>query len=174
VSTGWSRDRLIGFRVGETRAALPLSLVSQVTDRPPMLRVPGSHPYVRGVALRDGVAVPVYDLGLFEPLWRDRGSRRSGPRPAAAHLIVCDWGDTELGLLGDQVDLIPESQDPTPGPVSPHPAGAISERYVKTILRVEGESFALLNADRLFASLGVPAAEPRGRRQPGEDDPAGG
>jgi chemotaxis signal transduction protein len=167
--------RLIGFRVGSAGAALPLGIVREVTERPRVVRVPGSHEFVCGVALHGGVALPVYDLQRFDSLW-------SGPRPAgsastgtdAGHLIVCDWGEVALGVLGDRVDLVEETETD-----EGHEAGAatpcgMSEAYVKRVLRRDGETIVLLDTDRLFASLGVPAAEPRARRRDGEDDPAGG
>jgi len=163
-------DRLIGFHLGGAGAALPLALVREVTDRPRVVRVPGTHPFVSGVALRGGVALPVYDLRRFESLWSGRD--RTGPLGWSAdadRLIVCDWGEIPLGLLGAGVDLVVEGGEEEEGMRC-----VMSGDFVKRVLRVHGETIALLDTDRLFASLGVPAAEPRGRRETGEDDPAGG
>jgi chemotaxis signal transduction protein len=167
--------RLIGFRVGRAGAALPLRVVREVTERPRVVRVPGSHPFVSGVALHGGMALPVYDLGRFDPLWSRNGPQaRAGPDSEAGHLIVCDWGEVSVGLLGERVDLVEEA-GPADGPGEDEgTACEVSDGFVKRIVRRNGEAFALLDADRLFASLGVPAAEPRGRRETGEDDPAGG
>jgi len=78
-------DRLIGFHLDGAGAALPLALVREVTDRPRVVRVPGTHPFVSGVALRGGVALPVYDLRRFESLWSGREDARpvaiAGARP---------------------------------------------------------------------------------------------
>ena len=163
-------DRLIGFHLGGAGAALPLAIVREVTERPRVVRVPGTHPFVSGVALRGGVALPVYDLRRFESLWsgrEDAGSR--GGSADADRLIVCDWGEIALGLLGGCVDLVVEGGEEEEGMRC-----VMSGDFVKRVLRVQGETVALLDTDRLFASLGVPAAEPRGRRETGEDDPAGG
>ena len=162
--------RLIGFHLGQVGAALPLGIVREVTERPRVVRVPGAHPFVSGVALRGGVAVPVYDLGRFESLWS--GGEHPGPlgRMADAdRLIVCDWGEIALGLLGGRVDLVEDG-----GEEGEERRCGMSGNFVKRVLRVRGETIALLDPDRLFASLGVPAAEPRGRKEAGEDDPAGG
>ncbi|HKB08259.1 MAG TPA: chemotaxis protein CheW [Candidatus Polarisedimenticolia bacterium] len=170
VATG---ARLIGFRVGSADAALPIGIVREVTERPRVVRVPGSHEFVSGVVLHGGVALPVYDLRRFEPLWSRPDA--CAPRGAdAGHLIVCDWGEVALGVLGDRVDLVEEAvADEGPGESATAPYG-MSEAYVKRVLRRDGEAIVLLDTDRLFASLGVPAAEPRARRRDGEDDPAGG
>src|SRR6266571_3546658 len=68
-----ARSRAI-VAVGGAEAALPLGIVREVAARPAITRVPGSHSFVTGIALHGGVALPVYDLVRFAPLW-------SGPRP---------------------------------------------------------------------------------------------
>jgi len=165
---------LISFRVGGAEAALPLGIVREVAARPAITRVPGSHSFVTGIALHGGVALPVYDLVRFAPLW-------SGPRPvpaagqmdAAEHVIVCDWGEARVGLLGDGVDLLEPGQAGNAPGEARAPRCGISAEYVREILRRNDESVLLLDPGRLFASLGVPAAESTGAREGGgEDDPA--
>ena len=167
--------RLIGFRVGSAGAALPLGIVREVTERPRVVRVPGSHAFVSGVALHGGVALPVYDLNRFDPLWSgQRPLAPPGPVAEGGHLIVCDWGEVALGLLGDRVDLVEETGTDAGRADGAAAPCRVSDAYVKRVLHRDGETIVLLDTDRLFASLGVPAAEPRGRRKPGEDDRAGG
>lgn len=166
---------LNSFRVGGAEAALPLGVVREVVARPPLVRVPGSHSFVSGVALHGGVALPVYDLRQFGPFW-------SGPRPApegglaapGEHLIVCDWGEARLALLGERVDLLePDGTDPA-GRAGPDRRCAVSREFVSDVVRRDDEPVVLLDPDRLFASLGVPAAGPPGAmEEAGEDDPAG-
>ena len=129
----WADDRLIGFHVGGAGAALPLALVREVTDRPRVVRVPGTHPFVSGVALRGGVALPVYDLRRFESLWSGRD--RTGPLGWSAdadRLIVCDWGEIPLGLLGAGVDLVVEGGEEEEGMRC-----VMSGDFVKRVLRVQ-------------------------------------
>jgi chemotaxis signal transduction protein len=174
VSDGGA-DRLIGFHLDGAGAALPLAIVREVTERPRVVRVPGTHPFVSGVTLHGGVALPVYDLRRFESLWS--GREDAGHRAGAAdadRLIVCDWGEIALGLLGGRVDLVEDAGEARGGEGREDMRCGMSGDFVKRVLRFHGEAIALLDTDRLFASLGVPAAEPRGRRETGEDDPAGG
>jgi chemotaxis signal transduction protein len=173
--SGGGDDRLIGFHLGGAGAALPLAIVREVTERPRVVRVPGTHPFVSGVALHGGVALPVYDLRRFESLWpgRDIAGARSGGADTD-RLIVCDWGEIALGLLGGRVDLVEDVDEAPDGEEREDVRCGMSGDFVKRVLRFHGEAIALLDTDRLFASLGVPAAEPRGRRETGEDDPAGG
>ncbi len=163
---------LIRFRVADAEAALPLGIVREVTTRPRLARVPGSHAFVTGIALHRGMALPVYDLARFEPLWAATRPRPSAP-PDAEHVIVCDWGEARLGLLGDQVDVLPAGPlEREPDPERARRCG-LSPDYVSEILHRDGGAVLLLDPGRLFASLGVPAAEPRSAGEGGgEDDPA--
>ena len=156
--------RLIGFRVGGAGAALPLTLVREVTERPRVVRVPCTHSFVSGVTLHGGVALPVYDLGRFDPLWSAPPRAAAAGSAQAGHLIVCDWGEVALGLLGDRVDLVERTDPDERGEDAAAAPCGMSDAYVKRVLRRDGEAIVLLDTDRLFASLGVPAAEPRGRR----------
>lgn len=161
---------LLSFRLGPSRAALPLAVVREVLEDPPLVRVPGSLAHVAGVMLSHGVAVPVYDLLCFGPLWSepreaagDRGDRWS-------HVIVCSVGEVVVGLLGEQADLLGASAEPGPAQAE----GSIRAEYLSGIRRSGADSVALLDPERLFPSLGVPA---EGRRSAGEgggeEDPAG-
>ena len=168
------RAWLISFRVGGAEAALPLGIVREVAARPAITRVPGSHSFVTGIALHGGVALPVYDLARFTPLWSGpRLVPAEGPMGQAEHVIVCDWGEARVGLLGDGVDLLEaEHAGSAPDEARASRCG-MSAEYVREILRRDGEAVLLLDPERLFASLGVPAAEPTGAREGGgEDDPA--
>jgi len=168
--TSW----LIRFRVGDAEAALPVGIVREVTARPRIARVPGSHAFVTGVALHGGVALPVYDLARFAPLWSVPRPRSRERAPVDAdHVIVCDWGEARLGLLGNDVDVVP-SAPPEESQDRAHASRCgLSPDYVREILHREDEAVLLLDPERLFASLGVPAAEPRNAGEGGgEDDPA--
>ena len=144
------------FRVGAAGAALPLGLVREIMRCPPIVPVPGSHPQVAGVVLSGGMALPVYDLVRFDPLWSrpNRARRETSAEPA--HLIVCRWGEILVGVLGDQVDLLAgpeqgESSEAFEGP------GELRGEFVSGVLRCQGEMVSLIDPAALFASLGVPA-----------------
>jgi chemotaxis signal transduction protein len=150
---------LIRFQVGGAEAALPLGVVREVVERPPVVPVPGSHSFVSGVALLGGVALPVYDLRLFGPLWSapSGNGRTSAP---GEHLIVCDWGEARLGLLGDRVDLMEQAGRGTLPDQGPDGRWAVSREFVSDVVRRDEDSVILLDPGTLFASLGVPAAGP--------------
>lgn len=167
---------LIRFNVGGAEAALPLGVVREVVARPPVVPVPGSHSFVSGVALLGGVALPVYDLRRFGPFWSAANPVRGGPAgEAAEHLIVCDWGEARLGLLGDRVDLLEQNGHGAVREEAREGRCAVSREFVRDVVCRAEASVVLLDPVRLFASLGVPAAgPPRAMEGAGEDDPAGG
>ncbi|PYS97570.1 MAG: hypothetical protein DMF50_00240 [Acidobacteria bacterium] len=163
--------RLLGFRLGATPAALPLEAVREVLEAPWIVPIPGSHPHVAGVALNRGVALPVYDLTRFVPLWEARVAPvRAAGRLQAPHLIVCGFEEVLLGVLGDGVDLV---KDPSPVE-APEELGAVRLEYVRGLVLSGDEVVALLDPAKLFPSLGVPAeGSPSAREDAGEEDPAG-
>jgi chemotaxis signal transduction protein len=152
-------QRLIEFRVGPARAALSLPLVREVIARPAIVPVPGTHPHVAGVALSRGIAIPVYDLRRFSPLWEATGPRSGAEDGNAAaeeptNLIVCAWGETLLGLLAGSVDLLDDAAEHAAAPG----AAAMKGECVGQLLRGGGGVVTLLDPARLFPLLGVPEA----------------
>jgi len=148
-------------------------VVREVVERPPVVPVPGSHSFVSGVALLGGVALPVYDLRLFGPLWSApaRNGRTSAP---GEHLIVCDWGEARVGLLGDRVDLMEQAGHGPFPEEGPEGRWGVNREFVSHVVCRDEDSVILLDPGTLFASLGVPAAgSPRAVEGVGEDDPAG-
>ena len=169
-----SPARLVGFRVAGVRAALPFEVVRQIAERPPLVRIPGCHPFVAGVALHEGVAIPVYDLRRLEGLWADEPPPLLSGHGEATQIIVCDWGDTLLGILGDGVDVLSDADGATHDRDGAPRPSVLNGAYLQGLLPPDGEPLALLDPDRLFASLGIPASGSHGRRVTGEDDPARG
>jgi chemotaxis signal transduction protein len=77
--------------VGQRRWALPLEVIREVVESPTLLAVPGARTEVRGVFMRAGVLVPVYDLV---------------PAEAAAFVLVVDWADLRNGLRVAEPDAL--------------------------------------------------------------------
>jgi chemotaxis signal transduction protein len=162
-------ERLLSFRIGTAPAALPLGLIREVIASPSLVPVPGSRDHVAGVALHYGVAVPVYDLERFDPLWCPEGSPRktSDPAEEAPHLIVCAWGEALIGLLGGNIDLLESSET---GATEAAFASNLRSEYLSGSLRSGEEVVAVFDAARLFSSLGVPAEVGGAREDAGEED----
>ena len=174
---------LLAFHVGAIAAALPLVLVREVIESPDVVRVPGSHEHVAGVALHRGVALPVYDLGRFPPIWSDGSVRQeSGEEESGRHLIICGFGEAVVGLLGEGVDLLNDpgarsgeggaTENESPEDVSG--GQEMSGEYVRGLVRSGERRVAVLDPARLFTSMGVPVEEDWSVGEvAGEEDPAG-
>ena len=164
-------NRHLAFRIGEVSAAIPLPLVREVIESPTLVPVPGSREHVAGVILQHGVALPVYDLRRFEPLWPDSvGKGGSSMNSDASHLIVCAWGEALIGILGGGVDLL---ESPEIESVEKSTESVLSADYLSGLLRSGKEVVAVLDATKLFASLGVPhQAATDAREDGGEENPS--
>ncbi len=164
---------LMSFQVGSSRVALPLRMVREVMDHPTIVPVPGSMTHLAGVALRGGVAIPAYDLARFGALWRhEAGAGQMAGAERWSHLILCEFGEVLLGLLGEQADLTSGLAD-TQGE-DDDGGGEMHGNYVSGLLRSGTGRVALLDPVKLFPSLGVPAdGSGSAREDGGEEDPAG-
>ena len=86
----------IGFRLGPVRLVAPLEEVKEVLTYPAMSRVPGTKPWVKGIANVRGNLLPVMDLKGF------LGAEASevGPR---SRILVVNHDGVFAGLLVDDV-----------------------------------------------------------------------
>ncbi len=86
----------IGFRLGTHHFLAPLGEVREVLLCPPLTRIPGTKPWVKGLGNVRGQLVPVVDLGTFfqgVPVQQTRTSR----------LIGVNHPELTMGLLVDAV-----------------------------------------------------------------------
>jgi len=86
----------IGFRLGSARLVAPLGEVAEILHYPALSRVPGTKPWVKGIANVRGNLLPIMDLqgylsGEMKPL-----TRRS-------RVLVVKYKDVITGLLVDEV-----------------------------------------------------------------------
>lgn len=86
-----------GFNVGPLRLLVALDATSEVTEMPPLFRLPGAPAGIRGLANRHGRVVPVLDLlALF-------GS--GAVQSEGTWLLVYGRGDDAVGII---VDSLPD------------------------------------------------------------------
>jgi twitching motility protein PilI len=88
------------FYVGDNRFVAPLSAVKEILNYPSVLTpVPGSRPWMLGVANVRGTLIPVIDLQLFLIGRKTRRGRRS-------RVLVFDLGDGYTSVLvGEMVGM---------------------------------------------------------------------
>lgn len=164
----------LSFRIGAVVLSLPMGVVREVLALPDVVPVPGSRSQITGVALHRGLAVPVYDLRRFDPLWPEPPGPGCDAGPGE-HLIVCVWGEAVIGVLGEDPNLLENARMRVGSGGGPAP---VNQEYLAWVVEsgAEGttESIACLDPSRLFASLGVPLVEAASAQEvTGEDDPAG-
>ncbi len=106
------------LRLGEDRFALPVGVVREVIDTPPITRVPLAPEAVAGVAAVRGEIVPVVDLGM---------RLRKRPTMAAPRLVTVEGGGIEgrVGLLAD--DVIGITQVASDEAIEPLPPDAVQD-----------------------------------------------
>jgi chemotaxis signal transduction protein len=86
-----------GFCIGDLKLLVPLDATSEVLEMPPLFRLPGAPPGIKGLANRHGRVVPVMDLSVLFEMPLDRA--------ASSWLLVCGRGDEAVGLV---IDSLPE------------------------------------------------------------------
>jgi len=84
------------LRFGASRYAVDMAEVAEVAPVPPVTRIPGSPPWLRGVANWRGRMLPVLDL---RPLL----GAGVVPLPGSARLVVVGRDEVVVGLLAEAV-----------------------------------------------------------------------
>jgi len=144
---GHNRLALLLFRLDERQIfGINVFKVQEVMTVPPMVKMPGAHPLVRGVADLRGGIVPVIDLGLAlgEP-----------PDRQAAHVIVTEYNRSVQGFLVRAVERIVHIDVAA---VQPPPGGAGDSGYLTAITRLGEELVEIVDVEKVLAEvLGEPA-----------------
>ncbi len=127
--------RVLCFRVGARRWALPLEAVREILEGPSLLTVPRSRPQVAGMVLRGGVLIPVYDV-----------LPASAPPPS--HVVVLDWADMLNGLRVAEPDAqLPVGEEP----------GGDSGLPCSGVLRLRSHTAERVDLAALYRMLEIPA-----------------
>lgn len=93
VVAGWSG---IAFRVGTDRLLIHADDILEILTYPTITRVPGTQPWVKGVANVRGNLLPIMDLGGFL-----NGQRT--PVTRGTRVLVSDQDGVYVGLVVDEV-----------------------------------------------------------------------
>jgi purine-binding chemotaxis protein CheW len=137
-----SRDdpaRVLVFRMGHERFAIPLSDVHEVLDAQPIQRVPDAADTVLGVTSIRGALTTVYDV---------RSLLSSGGTADGA-LLVFDRGDRRIAVAIDDVfdATLVES-----GEMLPVPRRAASDGLLSGMLRRGSDLVAVLDTDAFLSA----------------------
>jgi twitching motility protein PilI len=133
--------RGIGFRVGKRLFASSIDEVNELLTMQPLTAVPGTRPWLLGIANVRGNLVPVVDLGRF------LFDVRTHPGPRSRLLLVRQHGGS-VGLLVDEVigqrNLGDELRDVAVGEDDARVARFVAENVV-----LGGQHIGLFSMSRL-------------------------
>ncbi|HYH20341.1 MAG TPA: chemotaxis protein CheW [Azospirillum sp.] len=103
TEAGGAVRRLVAFRVGATRFALPLAEAQEIIRRPEVVRIPLSPPSLDGLARRRGAVLPV--ISLRRVLGQaERSDADPEDADDAGRVVVVGHRGQPVGLAVDRVD----------------------------------------------------------------------
>ncbi|MFD0668616.1 chemotaxis protein CheW [Ramlibacter sp. MAHUQ-53] len=129
-----SKRRVLGFRLGSERCALPLSLVDRVEEFTPGVDLPRGDDDLAGVIQIKGEVTPVLDL---------REMLGVTPQSTGAYIVVRLAGGT-WALVVDKVDRVLEIAEKDITPVRSR-----DNDFVNEVARLQGDLVSLLTLDPL-------------------------
>jgi len=146
--------RWLGARLGDQRVLLPLGEVGEVLKPPPLTRVPGAQPWLKGVAYVRGHLLTVVDL----PGFLSGEATTSG---AEARLVALRHRQMPLGLMVDAALGLQrfEQTDYVQGPADLAPW---LEPYACGVYDVAGTRWVLLDLGAILTSPRLRDAAVRG------------
>lgn len=140
---GHNRLALLLFRLGPRQIfGINVFKVQEVIRCPPLSRLPGAHPHIRGVADIRGRVIPVIDLQ------RAIGGESLGEAPAA-HVIVAEFNRSVQGFLVSHVDRIVHVDV---AQLQPPPLSA-GEGYLTAITRYHEHLVEIIDVEKVLAEV---------------------
>lgn len=122
VSTGAAAGAVL-LRLGSSRYAVAMTDVAEVAMLPGVTRIPGSAPWLLGVANWRGRMLPVLDL-------RSLLDASTAPLASSARLVVVARDDVAVGLVAEAVpgvyDEPLDAMEPPPPTLSPEAARLVT------------------------------------------------
>jgi len=162
MAAGGPVRRLVAFRVGATRFALPLTEAEEIIRRPEVVRIPLSPPSLEGLARRRGAVLPV--ISLRRVLGQADGET-GGEADGAGRVLVVGHRGQPVGLAVDRVDGVLAVEASRIDASAPEDgAGDLDAAVLAGAVRDAGGGVAALMLaagaliDRQFAGLARPLA----------------
>lgn len=141
---GQNRVELLLFRLtGDQLFGINVFKVTEVTQCPPLSRVPNSHKVVRGIAQLRGKIIPMLDLAhaVGEDPVAD---------PSACYAIITEYNRHTQGFLVAGVDRIVNTQWEA---MTPPPQGSTLNSYLTAVTRVDGQLVQILDVEKVLAEV---------------------
>jgi len=132
---------LLIFRCGGRRLALPMPGAREILGNTEIVPLPECRPGIRGIIVREGVAVPVVDLPVLAG---------EDPSPGAGELVIVDARELRLALVAEETGTGARGKETVPEEAPPEGWGFLRGRVM-----VAGRPAWLLDPDDLAGTLGV-------------------
>lgn len=133
----------VAFELAQEPYAIPLECVVKIERVPPLIPVPRTPSFVRGIASLRGEIVCVVDLRQLLGL--------PGSTLAPHGLLVLQDGARHVAVLSD---VLPDYFKVRTGAILPSPNRSTSEGVVNEVIERGGTFIALLDVKKLFSVLG--------------------
>lgn len=137
-------DLLMFDLKGRQQFGINVLKVQEIVPCPALIRMPDSHPAIRGVAHMRGRAVSVIDLATA------LGRGRMPDDQGQCWVIVTEFNRSHQGLLVGQVSRIVERPWQT---VLPPPRGSGRNSYTSGVTEIDKELVQILDVERVLAEV---------------------
>lgn len=130
-------EKLLIFRLGKQKYAIPIHDVAQIIDERQATPVPGASPFLKGIISLRGKIVTVVDVAGRLGLKKTRTAE-------SRKLIILDIGANHYGLLVDAIEHLVlvniKVLEPAPEGFKP-----VAQDFVEGLFHQEGKAVAFLN-----------------------------
>ncbi|PCI22390.1 MAG: chemotaxis protein CheW [Piscirickettsiaceae bacterium] len=141
---GQNRLELLVFTLsGGQRFGMNVFKIQEVIKRPPLTKIPGGNPVIKGVAHLRGKDIPVMDMSMAigeEPLSDEDSS----------FVIVTEFNRTVQGFLVGGVDRIVNMYWKD---INPPPEGVEAGSYLTAITEVEGHYVLIIDVEKILSEV---------------------
>ncbi|KYP82097.1 chemotaxis protein CheW [Ferroacidibacillus organovorans] len=135
-------EKVVLFRVGSERFAVPVDRIQSIEKVPELTLVPYVPAFVKGITSLRGQVIPVIDLA-------ERFSYVSSASDQERRMLVVSTRDAWVGLLVDAAQDVIDVQDDARRP-APRVGLALKREFLLGVLQQEEQLIMILDLDALF------------------------
>lgn len=141
---GQNRFEILLFSLnGHQRFGINVFKVREVIRVPELIKMPGAHPFVKGIAQLRGNPVIVIDLS-------EATTGKPIGYPEQAFVIVTEYNRHIQGFLVSAVDRIVNLNW---SKIQPPPQGAGQSHYLTAVTEIEGKLIQVIDVEKVFSEI---------------------